>query len=92
MAAKKKGAPKKKATKKASKKVDSVNLEDIITNWNKMNEHLNDLKEEQCLKLLHMEQDGKRRVHMLNRIHARFTKLRSERERIEIMQGKKIAA
>lgn len=89
MAAKKKAVKKKVAKKTASKDID---LEDIVTNWNKMNESLNQLTEAQCLALIRLEQDGKRRVHMLNRIHARYTKLRSERERIEIMQGKNIAA
>ena len=87
----KKVAAKKPAAKKASGN-DKVDLEDVIQNWNKMNEKLNSLTEAQCLELLRLEQKGRRRVHMLNRIHARYTKLRSERERIAIMSGKDIAA
>ena len=90
----KKPAAKKPAAKKPAAKKSSSGpvLSDIIQNWNKMNESLNTLTEEQCLELLQLEQSGRRRVHMLNRIHARFTKLRSERERIDIMSGKDIAA
>lgn len=94
----KKTTAKKTVTKSTTKKTDTnkssgtVPLVDIVQNWNKMNEHLNDLSEAKCLELLTIEQKGRCRVHMLNRIHARFTKLRSERERLAIMKGETIAA
>jgi len=85
----KEDSPKKEVTPKSD--TGKVALDDIIKNWNKMNEHLNLLSEEECLELLRLEQQGRRRVHMLNRIHARYTKLRSERERTAIMSGEDIS-
>lgn len=96
--AKKKTVTKKTITKTTAKKTatskssGNAPLADIVQNWNKMNEHLNNLSEGKCLELLGLEQTGRNRVHMLNRIHARFTKLRSERERLAIMRGETIAA
>lgn len=91
-AVKKKTATKKKAETSQESSASGVDLADIIQNWNKMNEKLNTLSEEQCLELIGLEQQGRRRVHMLNRIHARYTKLRSERERVAIMSGESISA
>jgi len=82
-------AKKKSVTKKAVKKPSASDtaLQDILANWNKMSNALKDLTEEQCYALIRLEQEGKNRVHMLNRIHARYTKLRSERERVDIVKG-----
>jgi len=44
------------------------------------------MSEEQVLALLNAERSGLRRISILERLHQRYTMLRSERERREILR------
>ena len=54
--------------------------------WRASNKHLALMSEEQVLALLESEREGSRRVSILERLHQRYTMLRAERERLEIMR------
>lgn len=54
--------------------------------WRTLNKHLALMTEAQVLELLEAERVGSRRVSILERLHQRYTILRSERERLEIMR------
>lgn len=54
-------------------------------NWRTLNESLADLSEDQVLAELTAERAGKRRTAILVRLHQRYTMLRAERERGEIL-------
>jgi len=79
-----------KATKESVNKKSKVDYDLILKNWNLMNGEMSTLAEKDLSVLITMEQDGKNRIHMLNRIHARYSRVRSERERREILAGKKL--
>jgi hypothetical protein len=55
-------------------------------NWRDLNKKLNLLTEQQVLDLLNAERAGARRVTFLERLHQRYTALRTARERIELLQ------
>ncbi len=55
-------------------------------NWRKLNKDLALMSEEQVLALLNAERSGLRRISILERLHQRYTMLRSERERREILR------
>jgi hypothetical protein len=55
-------------------------------NWRELNKKLNLLSESEVLDLLNAERVGQRRVTFLERLHQRYTALRTARERIEILQ------
>lgn len=55
-------------------------------NWRDLNKKLNLLSEQQVLDLLNAERAGARRVSFLERLHQRYTALRTARERIELLQ------
>ena len=54
--------------------------------WRALNKHLALMTEAQVLELLEAEREGSRRVSILERLHQRYTMLRAERERLEIMR------
>lgn len=54
--------------------------------WRELNKKLNLLTEQEVLDLLEAERVGARRVTFLERLHQRYTMLRSARERIELMK------
>ena len=54
--------------------------------WRTLNKKLNLLTEQQVLDLLNAERAGARRVTFLERLHQRYTALRTARERIELLQ------
>jgi hypothetical protein len=54
-------------------------------NWTQLNAIMKGLGEEQVLELLVAERDGPRRKVFLERLHQRYSALRAERERAEIM-------
>lgn len=56
------------------------------TNWRKLNKELALLSENEVLELLNAERVGRRRLSILERLHQRYTMLRSERERREILR------
>jgi hypothetical protein len=55
-------------------------------NWRELNKKLNLLSESEVLDLLNAERAGQRRVTFLERLHQRYTALRTARERIELLQ------
>ena len=55
-------------------------------NWRERNKKLNLLSESEVLKLLEAERAGQRRVTFLERLHQRYTALRTARERVELLQ------
>ncbi len=55
-------------------------------NWRELNKKLNLLSESEVLALLNAERAGQRRVTFLERLHQRYTALRTARERIELLQ------
>jgi len=57
--------------------------------WIALNKRLMTMTEEECFALLQEERDGQRRPQWLLRIHARFNKLRGERERTELISLEK---
>lgn len=57
--------------------------------WRWMNEDLHKLSETEVMRLLHMEVDGAKREHIVVRLHARYCRLRADRERAELLKGLK---
>jgi len=55
-------------------------------NWRELNQKLNLMTEDQVLQMLNDERIGARRVTILERLHQRYTMLRSARERVEILK------
>jgi hypothetical protein len=55
-------------------------------NWRELNKRLNLLSESEVLALLEAERTGQRRVTFLERLHQRYTALRTARERVELLQ------
>jgi hypothetical protein len=55
-------------------------------NWRDLNKRLNLLSEDEVLALLEAERAGQRRVTFLERLHQRYTALRTARERVELLQ------
>ena len=53
--------------------------------WRSLNDQLHAMTEEEVLALLDAERAGARRITFLERLHQRYTVLRSTRERIEIL-------
>lgn len=53
--------------------------------WRTLNDHLPDMTEQQVLDELTAERAGKGRTVILVRLHQRYTMLRAERERSEIL-------
>lgn len=54
-------------------------------NWRTLNDSLHAMTEEEVLALLNEERKGSRRITFLERLHQRYTVLRSTRERLEIL-------
>lgn len=59
------------------------------TNWRKLNKELALLDEAQVLALLNAERAGRKRISILERLHQRYTALRTARERMEILREAK---
>jgi len=55
-------------------------------NWRKLNKELALMSEDQVLDLLNQERAGARRISILERLHQRYTALRTARERIELLK------
>ena len=55
-------------------------------NWRKLNKELALMTEEQVLSLLNEERAGARRISILERLHQRYTALRTARERMELFK------
>ena len=54
--------------------------------WRSLNNVLHSLTEQEVLDLLNEERSTRRRSSMLKRLHQRYTAMRADRERIEIMK------
>ena len=54
--------------------------------WRKLQAVLNQLSEAEVLTMLEEERQGARRASILERLHMRYSVLRTNRERIEIMK------
>lgn len=63
----------------------TISQDDALATWLGLNEALREYDEQQCWKLLAAEQAGKRRTNYLLRIFSRANKLRTDRERIELL-------
>ena len=61
---------------------------DLLQNWAVLNTHLTKLSEKECAELLKREKKGKKRFNFLLRIYGRYNRLRTVRERAELMRGK----
>jgi hypothetical protein len=61
----------------------------LALSWRKLNEILAGLTEEQVLRLLEDERITHRRLTVLERLHQRYTALRTSRERIELLKEAK---
>jgi hypothetical protein len=55
-------------------------------NWRKLNKELALMSEDQVLDLLNQERVGARRISILERLHQRYTALRTARERMELLK------
>lgn len=55
-------------------------------NWRKLNKELALMTEDQVLSLLNEERAGAKRISILERLHQRYTALRTARERMELLR------
>ena len=55
-------------------------------NWRKLNKELALMTEDQVLSLLNEERAGAKRISILERLHQRYTALRTARERMELLK------
>jgi hypothetical protein len=58
----------------------------LSMNWRKLNKELALMTEDQVLSLLNEERAGARRISILERLHQRYTALRTARERMELLR------
>jgi len=59
--------------------------------WRVLNNELHSFSEEKVLSLLNEELAGEKRLSILRRLHQRYSILRADRERIEILsQAKRV--
>jgi hypothetical protein len=58
----------------------------LLSSWRKLNAGLHTLDEAQVLALLNEERQNGKRVTVLERLHQRYSSLRTARERMEILQ------
>ena len=57
--------------------------------WRSLNEQLHSKTEEEVLVMLEEERIGQKRYSVLERLHQRYTTLRMNRERIELLREAK---
>lgn len=60
-------------------------LQEHLQNWESCNTFLRTATEDEALQLLTLEQNGKRRVQYVLRIHARYNSQRAKRERASLL-------
>ena len=58
--------------------------ETILKSWKSLNEFLTEMREDQVKEMLEMELKTKCREDIVERLHQRYTKLRTARERLEL--------
>lgn len=61
--------------------------QDLLQAWGTLNKEMQKITEEGCAELLKREKKGRRRLSFLLRIYGRFNKLRTQRERNELVGG-----
>ena len=54
--------------------------------WRSVNDYLHTLSEDEVLQMLDEERSTHKRVSMLERLHQRYSSLRTTRERLEILR------
>lgn len=69
------------------KKSDEKTFEKILANWTVLQPKLKTLTEEQLLAAMLYERQKKNRLNILQRLYSRFSAIRSERERREVLYG-----
>ena len=57
-----------------------------IKSWRQLLVTLNQMTEDEVLEMLNAERQGPRRASILERLHMKYSVLRTNRERIEIMK------
>ena len=57
----------------------------ILRSWASLNEVIGELREDQLKDLIHWELENKKRPDIVERLHQRFAKLASAREREELL-------
>ena len=55
-------------------------------NWRKLNKEISLMSEDQVLDLLNQERAGAKRISILERLHQRYTAMRTARERMELLK------
>lgn len=63
-------------------------LQLYLKDWGFMNSQLSTLREDQLKQLINMEISGKRRETWIERLHQRYSKLVTVRQRAELLGGK----
>lgn len=58
--------------------------ETILKSWKSLNEFLTEMREDQVKEMLEVELKTKCREDIVERLHQRYTKLRTARERLEL--------
>lgn len=61
-------------------------VNEALTNWDLLNDHVNDMSEKELQAAINVEVSYDRRKHFLIRLHARYCKLRNARERTELLR------
>jgi hypothetical protein len=54
-------------------------------NWRNLNENINSFSEDELKQMIYDELQGRKRSSILERLHQRFTVVRANRERMEIL-------
>jgi len=69
-----------------SKTYTDKQLKEYLSNWGTINQVLVKLPEKAVAHMIKVEKKSKNRVHILQRLHQRFTRLRSDRELRELLK------
>jgi len=69
------------------KPAEKAAIVDSISNWVKINERLNSFTEEELRKMILLELQTQQRFHILHRLKRRYDRVRSDRERGEMLAG-----
>ena len=57
----------------------------VLKSWKTLNEFIGELREDQIKELIFWEIENKKRPDIVTRLHQRYTKLASDREREELL-------
>lgn len=61
-------------------------IEPCLLTWISLNDHIRTADEEECRRLLLIEQHGRARKKFIERVYSRLNRVRAVRERQEILQ------